>query len=101
MASYTLMSNDKLSINIYIKENKAGKYIIFKGEDKAKEEKLYLTTHIWTLGAGSLKRLVHVLRSAEAEGVENSVKGSLKQRPKSHSGCGAYLAPAPGAQNRY
>jgi hypothetical protein len=51
-------------------------------------------------GAGSPKRLAHALRSAEAEGVENSVKGSLKQQPKSHSGCGAYLAPAPGTQNR-
>jgi hypothetical protein len=34
-------------------------------------------------GAGSPKRLARALRSAEAEGVENSVKGSLKQRPKS------------------
>jgi len=34
-----------------------------------------------------------------AEGFQNSVKGSRKQRPKSHFGCGACLSPpAPGAQ---
>jgi Fungal protein kinase len=42
MAGYTLMSDDELGMNIYIKEDKAGKYIMFKGEDKAKEENLYL-----------------------------------------------------------
>jgi hypothetical protein len=36
------MSEQELNINIYIKENKAGKYIMFKREDETKEEKLYL-----------------------------------------------------------
>jgi len=48
MANYTLISNNELGINIYIKEDKAGKYIIFKGEDKAKEEKLYLKDKLIT-----------------------------------------------------
>lgn len=42
MASYAMMSDKELGINIYIKEDRIGKYIIFKGEDKVKEEKLYL-----------------------------------------------------------
>jgi CTP:phosphocholine cytidylyltransferase-like protein len=42
MAGYTLISDNKLGMNIFIKEDKASKYIMFKGEDKAKEEKLYL-----------------------------------------------------------
>ena len=37
-----MISDEELDINIYIKENRIGKYIIFKGEDKAKKEKLYL-----------------------------------------------------------
>ena len=42
IAGYTLMSDDELGMNTYIKEDKAGKYIMFKGEDNAKEGKLYL-----------------------------------------------------------
>jgi hypothetical protein len=42
MAGYTLINDDELSMNTYIKEDKVSKYIMFKGEDKAKEEKLYL-----------------------------------------------------------
>jgi hypothetical protein len=42
MAGYTMMSDEELGMNTYIKEDGIGKYIMFKGEDKAKEEKLYL-----------------------------------------------------------
>jgi hypothetical protein len=42
MAGYILINDDKLGMNTYIKEDKVSKYIMFKGEDKAKEEKLYL-----------------------------------------------------------
>jgi hypothetical protein len=42
MIGYALMSDKELGINIYIKEDKGDKYIIFKGEDKTREEKLYL-----------------------------------------------------------
>jgi CTP:phosphocholine cytidylyltransferase-like protein len=42
MAGYIIMSDEELGINIYIKEDRISKYIMFKGEDKAKEEKLYL-----------------------------------------------------------
>ena len=42
MAGYTMMSDEELGMNTYIKEDRIGKYIMFKGEDKAKEEKLYL-----------------------------------------------------------
>ena len=56
--------------------------------------------HIRAPGAGSPKKgwqWLSALRAAE--GVQNSVKGSRKQQPKSRFGCGAYLGPrAPGAQ---
>jgi hypothetical protein len=42
MAGYIIINNEELSINIYIKEDRISKYIMFKGEDKAKKEKLYL-----------------------------------------------------------
>jgi CTP:phosphocholine cytidylyltransferase-like protein len=42
MAGYTIISDEELSMNIYIKEDRISKYIMFKREDKAKEEKLYL-----------------------------------------------------------
>ena len=42
MAGYTLMSDKELGMNTYIKKDKISKHIIFKGEDKTKEEKLYL-----------------------------------------------------------
>ncbi len=42
MAGYTMMSDEELGMNTYIKEDEISKYIMFKGEDKAKEEKLYL-----------------------------------------------------------
>jgi hypothetical protein len=42
MAGYALMSNEKLGINTYIEEDKDGKYIIFKEDDKTKETELYL-----------------------------------------------------------
>jgi hypothetical protein len=42
MAGYTLMSDDELGMNTHIKEDKAGKYIMYKGEGETKEEKLYL-----------------------------------------------------------
>jgi Fungal protein kinase len=42
MAGYIIISDKKLGINIYIKEDRISKYIIFKGEDKAKKKKLYL-----------------------------------------------------------
>jgi hypothetical protein len=42
MISYALISDKELSMNIYIKENKIGKYIVFKGEDETKKEKLFL-----------------------------------------------------------
>jgi hypothetical protein len=36
------ISDDELVTNTYIKEDKASEYIMFKGEDEKKEEKLYL-----------------------------------------------------------
>ncbi|KAL9122920.1 MAG: hypothetical protein Q9187_000532 [Circinaria calcarea] len=42
MAGYTLMNDEELGINTYIKEDKSGKYIMFKVDDKTVEEKLYL-----------------------------------------------------------
>jgi hypothetical protein len=42
MAGYIIMSDEELDINTYIKEDRISKYIMFKGEDKAKEKKLYL-----------------------------------------------------------
>jgi CTP:phosphocholine cytidylyltransferase-like protein len=42
MVNYIIISDEKLNMNIYIKENRINKYIMFKGEDKAKEKKLYL-----------------------------------------------------------
>ncbi|KAI9765989.1 MAG: hypothetical protein M1840_006996 [Geoglossum simile] len=41
MAGYTMMSDEELGLNTYIKQDEHGKYIIFKGQDKD-EEKLYL-----------------------------------------------------------
>jgi hypothetical protein len=37
-----MMSDEERGINIYVNEDKAGRYIILKGEDETKEEKLYL-----------------------------------------------------------
>jgi CTP:phosphocholine cytidylyltransferase-like protein len=42
MAGYIIISDKELGINIYIKEDRISKYIIFKEENKAKEAKLYL-----------------------------------------------------------
>jgi CTP:phosphocholine cytidylyltransferase-like protein len=42
MAGYALMSDKELGKNTYIKKDKDGKYIMFKGDDKTKETKLYL-----------------------------------------------------------
>ncbi|KAI9764729.1 MAG: hypothetical protein M1840_008121 [Geoglossum simile] len=42
MAGYTMMSDEELGLNTYIKEDEHGKYIMFKAEDKTKEEKLCL-----------------------------------------------------------
>ncbi|KAI9765252.1 MAG: hypothetical protein M1839_005599 [Geoglossum umbratile] len=42
MAGYTMMSNEELGLNTYIKEDEHGKDIMFKVEGKTKEEKLYL-----------------------------------------------------------
>lgn len=42
MAGYTLMSDEELGLNTYIEAGKDGKYIMFRGEDERKEEKLYL-----------------------------------------------------------
>ena len=45
MAGYALMSDEELGINTYIKkdkDDKDGKYIMFKGDDETKETKLYL-----------------------------------------------------------
>ena len=42
MAGYTLMSDEELGMNTYIKEDKDGKYIMYKGEDETKETKLCL-----------------------------------------------------------
>jgi hypothetical protein len=42
MIGYIMMSDEEWGINIYVNEDKAGKYIILKGEDETKEEKLYL-----------------------------------------------------------
>ncbi|KAI9783266.1 MAG: hypothetical protein M1839_004106 [Geoglossum umbratile] len=39
---YTMMSDEELSLSTYIKEDKHGKYIMFKAEGKTKEEKLCL-----------------------------------------------------------
>jgi hypothetical protein len=75
MAGYTLMSDDELGINTYIKEDKAGKYIIFKGEDKAKEEKLYLAAHIWAPGRWEPKKVGTC--STQCRG-----RGSRKQRQR-------------------
>ena len=42
MAGYTMMSDEELGMNAFIKEDKIGKYIVFKGDDEAEEENLYL-----------------------------------------------------------
>ena len=42
IAGYALISDEELSMNTYIKEDKDGKYIIFNGNDETKEIKLYL-----------------------------------------------------------
>jgi Fungal protein kinase len=42
MAGYTMMSDEDLGMNTYIKEDEVGKYVMFKGEDTTEEEKLYL-----------------------------------------------------------
>ncbi len=48
MVGYTLTSDEELGINIYFKEDKDGKYIIFKGEDETKKIKLYLEDRLIT-----------------------------------------------------
>jgi hypothetical protein len=42
MAAYTFMNNKELGMDTYIKMDKIGKYIMFKGEDQTKRERLYL-----------------------------------------------------------
>lgn len=42
IAGYTLMSDEELGMNPYIKEDKNGKYIMPKEENKTEETKLYL-----------------------------------------------------------
>ena len=42
MAGYTFMSNKELGMDTYVKVDNIGKYIMFKGEDRTKREKLYL-----------------------------------------------------------
>src|SRR5881396_2897841 len=42
MAGYTMMSDEELSLNTYIKDDEHGKYVMFKGKDKTKEQRLYL-----------------------------------------------------------
>jgi hypothetical protein len=42
MAGYTFMSNKELGMDTYVKVDKIGKYIMFKGEDKTERERLYL-----------------------------------------------------------
>ncbi|KAI9775541.1 MAG: hypothetical protein M1816_005896 [Peltula sp. TS41687] len=42
IASYALMSDNELGFNTYIKEDKVGKYILFRGDDEKKEGELYL-----------------------------------------------------------
>jgi hypothetical protein len=42
MAGYTSMSDEELGMNAYIKKDKDGKYIMFKGEDEPEKTKLYL-----------------------------------------------------------
>lgn len=42
MTGYTMMSDEELGMNVFIKEDKIGKYILFKGDDEVDEENLYL-----------------------------------------------------------
>ena len=42
MAGYSMMSDEELGINTYIKQDEIGKHIVFKGDDETEEEKLYL-----------------------------------------------------------
>jgi hypothetical protein len=42
MAGYTFMSDEELGMDTYIKVDKIGKYIMFKGEDRPERERLYL-----------------------------------------------------------
>src|SRR5437667_8372563 len=42
MASYTMMSDEELGLNTYIKEDEHGKYIIFKGDGATESETLDL-----------------------------------------------------------
>jgi hypothetical protein len=42
VASYSLMSDQELGVNTRIKEDKMGKYILFKGDGRQEEECLYL-----------------------------------------------------------
>ena len=42
MVGYTFMNNKELGMDTYIKVDKIGKYIMFKGEDRTKRERLYL-----------------------------------------------------------
>ncbi|KAH0538362.1 hypothetical protein FGG08_005057 [Glutinoglossum americanum] len=42
MTGYTMMNDEKLGLNSYIKEDETGKYIMFKGEGRTEGEKLYL-----------------------------------------------------------
>ena len=42
IAGYSIISNEELGINTFIKKDKIGKHIMIKGDDEIKEEKLYL-----------------------------------------------------------
>jgi hypothetical protein len=42
MTGYTMMNDEELGLNSYIKEDETGKYIMFKGEGRTEGEKLYL-----------------------------------------------------------
>jgi hypothetical protein len=56
MIGYALMNDKKLGTNIYIKEDKAAKCIVFKGEDEAKEEKLNLENRPITFQSATVCR---------------------------------------------
>ena len=42
IASYTMMSDEDLGLNTYIKESKYGRYVVFNGDDEVEGERLYL-----------------------------------------------------------
>lgn len=45
MLAYTMMSDEELGLNMFIKEDDVGKWIMIKGEGQAKEERLDLEDH--------------------------------------------------------